>query len=159
MKFLIDLKNKFWYRIELFIGKGGTSLFYALGIILVSTILFLLGVRYLLIWMLPETSMPAEDFWSNIYHLFMEVTDPGTMGNFLKEPFWVKSTAIFAGICGIVIFSLLVAFINSAVDKMMYTFRQGTTDVYEKDHFLIIGYNSRLTDILGEFALVSKREK
>lgn len=152
-------RNRIWYRIELFIGKGGKSMFYALGIILLFTIFFLLGIRYLLIWILPETAMPAEDLGSNVYHLFMELTDPGTMGNFLNAPFWVKSTAIFAGLCGIIIFSLLVAIINSAVEKMLFTFSQGTTDVYEKGHFLIIGYNSRLTDILKEFVIASEFEK
>lgn len=152
-------KNRTWYRIELYIGKGGSSMFYALAIVLVSTILLLLAIRYFMLWLVPDTTLPGSDFWNNLYHLFLEVTDAGTMANFLEMPFWIKFTAVLAGMCGIVIFSLLVAILTAAVEKMLHTFSQGTTDVYEKDHFLIIGRNSRLTDILSEFAIASENEK
>ena len=152
-------KNRTWYRIELYIGKGGSSMFYALAVVLVSTILFLLAIRYLMFWLVPDTTLPGGDLGNNLYHLFLEVTDAGTMANFLEMPFWLKFTAVLSGMCGIVIFSLLVAILTAAVEKMLHTFSQGTTDVYEKDHFLIIGYNSRLTDILSEFAIVSENEK
>jgi ion channel POLLUX/CASTOR len=154
-----NFKNRTWYKIELYIGKGGASMFYALAIVLITTILLLLSIRYLMLWLVPDTTLPGGDFWNNFYHLFLEVTDPGTMANFLEMPFWIKFTAVLAGMCGIVIFSLLVAIITAAVEKMLHTFSQGTTDVYEKDHFLIIGNNSRLTDILNEFAIVSEYEK
>ncbi|HVD98236.1 MAG TPA: hypothetical protein VNB90_08515 [Cytophagaceae bacterium] len=154
-----NFKNRTWYKIELYIGKGGSSMFYALAVVLIGTILLLLAIRYLMLWLVPDTTLPGGDFWNNFYHLFLEVTDPGTMANFLDMPFWVKFTAVMAGMCGIVIFSLLVAIITAAVEKMLYTFSQGTTDVYEKDHFLIIGNNSRLTDILSEFAIVSELQK
>jgi hypothetical protein len=153
-----NLKERVWYRIELYIGKGGISMFYALAITLIVTLLTLLGIRYLMLWLLGS-EMPAGDFWNNIYFLFMEVTDSGNMANFLDKPFWIKFTAILAGMSGIVIFSMLVAMITAALEKMLYTFSQGTTDVYEKNHFLIIGHNSRLTDILGEFVIASENQK
>ena len=154
-----NLKQRIWYKIELFIGKGGISMFYALGIVLVVTMIFLLAIRYLMLWSL-DIELPTEgDFWQNTFHIFMEVTDSGTMGNFLEKSIWLKLTGIITGMSGIVIFSMLVAMITAALEKMLNTFRQGTTDVYEKGHYLIIGNNSRLTDILNEFVLASENEK
>ncbi|MCU0428828.1 MAG: hypothetical protein MUF42_02540 [Cytophagaceae bacterium] len=154
-----QVREKWWYRIEHFIGRGGLSMFYALAIVLTITISALLLLRYVLLWIIPDTKLPSEDFWSNAYHIFLEVTDPGTMANFIEMPFWIKITAILAGMCGIVIFSLLVAIITAAVEQMLYRFSQGTTVVHEKNHFLIIGFNSRLIDILKEFALASETER
>ncbi len=159
MNNLKNIKQRAWYKIELFIGKGGISMFYALGIVLVATMLFLLAVRYLMAWSL-NIELPTEgDFWQNSFHIFMEVTDSGTMGNFLEKSIWLKFTGIITGMSGIVIFSMLVAMITAALEKMLNTFRQGTTDVYEKGHYLIIGNNSRLTDILNEFVIASENEK
>jgi hypothetical protein len=158
-----NLKERLWYRIELFIGRGGLSMFYALAIILFSTIVLLLGLRYLLLWMLPESKLPQDlqkdDFLENAFHLFMEVTDPGTMGNFLNTSPWITITGVLAAMCGIVIFSLLVAIITSTVEQILHRFSQGTTVVHEKNHFLIIGTNSRLIDILKEFVIASETEK
>jgi hypothetical protein len=151
-------KERTWYKIELFIGKGGSSMFYALGIVLVATLLTLLGLRYLMLWMLG-TELPGEDITNNIYYLFMEVTDSGNMANVLEKPFWAKVTAVLAGMSGIVIFSMLVAMITAALENMLHNFSQGTTDVYEKGHYIIIGHNSRLTDILKEFTIASETEK
>jgi hypothetical protein len=153
-----NIKERVWYRIELYIGKGGISMFYALAVTLIATLLILLGIRYLMLWILGS-ELPGTDFWNNIYFLFMEVTDSGNMANFLDKPFWIKCTAILAGMSGIVIFSMLVAMITAALEKILYTFSQGTTDVYEKNHFLIIGHNSRLTDILSEFVIASENQK
>ena len=159
MNNLKNIKQRAWYKIELFIGKGGISMFYALGIVLVATMLFLLAVRYLMAWSLG-IELPTEgDFWQNTFHIFMEVTDSGTMGNFLEKSIWLKFTGIVTGMSGIVIFSMLVAMITTALEKMLNTFRQGTTDVYEKGHYLIIGNNSRLTDILNEFVVASEFQK
>jgi hypothetical protein len=152
-------REKIWYRIELFIGKGGSSVFYALAILLTVTIFFLLCFRYFIAWLFPSTTLPGSDFLNNFFYLFLEVTDAGNMANFLESPFPLKVTAVLAGMCGIVIFSLLVAILTAAIEQMLYKFSQGTTDVYEKNHFLIIGYNSRLTDILQELVLASEYEK
>jgi hypothetical protein len=154
-----NLKQRIWYRIELYIGKGGISMFYALAIVLVSTLLFLLGLRYLLSEIFG-TGLPTEgDFWQNVFFIFSEVTDSGKMGDFLGMSIWLKVTGILAGMAGIIIFSMLVAMITAALEKMLHTFSQGTTDVYEKGHYLIIGHNSRLTDIISEFVLASENEK
>ena len=153
-----NTKERLWYKIELFIGKGGSSMFYALGIVLVATLITLLGIRYLMLWAF-NTELPDADFFNNIYYLFMEVTDSGNMANVLDKPFWSKFTAVLAGMSGIVIFSMLVAMITAALEKMLHNFSQGTTDVYEKDHYIIIGNNSRLTDILKEFTIASENEK
>lgn len=153
-----NLKERTWYKIELFIGKGGSSMFYALGIVMAATLLTLLGLRYLMLWML-DTELPGADLTNNIYYLFMEVTDSGNMSNVLEKPFWAKVTAVLAGMSGIVIFSMLVAMITAALEKMLHNFSQGTTDVYENNHYIIIGHNSRLTDILKEFTIASENEK
>ncbi len=155
-------RNHTWYRIELFIGKGGISVFYALAMLLVGTIVFLMAIRYLLQWFLPKTTqlpVPAEDVGNNFYHLFIEVTDPGNMANFVQTPAWIKFTAIMAGLSGIVIFSLLVALITTGIEKLLRKISQGTTNVYEKGHYLIIGSNSRIIDILKELVLASEKEK
>jgi hypothetical protein len=158
MNNLKNIKERLWYRIELFIGKGGSSMFYALGIVLLATLFVLLGLRYLMLWMIG-TELPGDDLSNNVYYLFMEVTDSGNMANVLQKPFWSKVTAILAGMSGIVIFSMLVAMITAALEKMLHNFSQGTTDVYEKNHYIIIGNNSRLTDILKEFTIASENEK
>lgn len=158
-----ESKERLWYRIELFIGKGGLSIFYALAILLLITVVILFALRYLIIWIMPDSVLPQElaqnDWVNNLFHLFMEVTDAGTMGNFLGTSLWIKITGVLSAMCGIVIFSLLVAIITAAVEQMLYRFSQGTTTVHEKNHFLIIGSNSRLIDILKEFVIASETEK
>lgn len=153
--------RRYWYQIELFIAKGGISVFYALALLLVANIVFLLVIRYFILWLVPESyALPSDgDFGNNIYHLFLEVTDPGNMASFIEKPIWVKMTAVLAGLSGIVIFSLLVALITTGTENLLKTIAEGTSQVFEEGHYIIIGKNSRLPDIIQEMILASEYER
>ncbi len=71
---------------------------------------------------------------------------------------WYKATAILAGMCGVVIFSTLIAFITTTVDHKLKELRKGKSTVVEQGHSMILGWNERVVDILRELVTANSSE-
>jgi apolipoprotein N-acyltransferase len=67
------------------------------------------------------------------------MTDPGNMNQDNKMSIWLKVSSILAGIVGVIILSMLIAFITTSLEKVLYNFRKGRGVVIEDEHTLILG--------------------
>jgi hypothetical protein len=71
----------------------------------------------------------------------------------------LRFAAIISGLTGVFIFSSLIAFITTTLQKNIYEFRKGRSRVLEVQHTLILGWNERLIDILRELIRANESER
>ncbi len=143
------------YRVDNFLAKGSGSLFLALVVAFAGSIAVIAVLRLLLYVIWPDTS---NGLVRQIWIVFLQLTDPGNMSQDNTTPIVFKLTAILAGFAGVGIFSALIAFITTALDQMIGELRKGRSQVLESGHTLILGWSSRVPEILRELILANESE-
>jgi len=140
------------------LSKGGSSIFKTLFVIFISAFAFILMVRYLMLFFFPELDY-LGDFADHIWVTFLQMTAPGNMNQDTASPAWLKITSVLAGFAGVVLLSMLIAFITSTLNSLLYDFRKGRGPVLETDHTVILGWNDRIVDVMKELILANESEK
>lgn len=154
-----SLKEKLRYRFDNFMAKGGSSIFLSLLVIFVVMFIVIAVFRALLIGVFPDGTLErGEGFLRNTYITFLQMTDPGNMAQDITTSGWYKIATVVSGFTGIVLFSSLIAFITTALDKKMLQLKKGHSRVIEEDHTLILGWNERVVEILAELFEANESE-
>jgi len=146
------------YRFDNFISKGGWSIFISLLAVFVTSLIIIFSIRATIFYVYPDASKEFDTILRNLYITFLELTDPGSMAQDKDSSGWFKLTAIMAGISGIVIMSMLIAIVTTALDQKLTFLRKGHSKVMEQDHTLILGWNDRVVEILRELILANESE-
>ena len=142
-------------------ARGGISVFTSLLVIFISILVFLAILRGLLLYFVPEAEIQRDEhgFWSNVYIIFLQLTDPGNMNQDIESSPWYKLVAILSGIAGVIMLSSLVAFITTALHQKLNDLRRGRSKVIETGHTLILGWDEqRVVEILRELVLANRSE-
>lgn len=151
-------KEKLRYKFERFLSKGGTSIFKSLLIVFIAAYGLIAGLRLLLITIFPSlnyTGSALKDMWFT----FLQMTSTGNMNQDTASPAFLKVMTILAGLVGVVLLSMLIAFITTSLNKMLYEFRKGRGRVIESEHTIILGWNERVVDIIRELIIANESEK
>ncbi len=143
------------YRVDNFLARGSGSLFAALVIAFVSAIVLITMVRGVLHLFLPDEAHP---FVSQIWMVFLEITDPGNMSQDSGTPTLYKIPAMLAGFSGVVIFSAVIAFLTTALDQAIGDLKKGRSRVLESGHTLVLGWGPRVFEILRELIVANESE-
>lgn len=153
-----SFKDKLRYRFEKYLNKGGSSIFISLFVVFVVLFILMIFFRWIMLFIWPEFAY-TDSFLDDIWLTWLQMTDPGNMNQDNLAPTWLKITTILSGVIGVVILSMLIAFITTALEKVFYDFRKGRGKVIEEDHTLILGWNERVVDIIRELILANESEK
>ena len=155
------MKNSFRerlnYRAERFLSKGGASIFKSLLILFIVAFVILTGLRLLLINLFPSLDYTGNIF-RDIWVTFLEMTDPGNMNQDNEAPTYLKILTVLSGLTGVILLSMLIGFITTALDTMLYDFRKGRGKVIENNHTIILGWNERVVDVIRELILANESE-
>jgi hypothetical protein len=154
-------KHRLRYRFEQFLAKGGSSIFISLTIVFLGSFLLIIAVRGFLLLLFPDMGYNTyiDNFFGHIWAVFLQMTDPGNMNQDNDSRFTTKLTTILAGLSGVVILSMLIAFITTSLEKTLYEFRKGRGPVLEEGHTLILGYNERVVEIIRELIIANESEE
>ena len=149
-------REKFKYWFDNFMAGGPTSMFKLLFIFFIIAFLFTYLLT-LVIGLATKGFDPVESIWG----VFFQLADTGSMVSQGKDNLAVplRLTAILTGFVGIVIFSMLIAFITTQVDQKVELLKRGRSKVLEKDHTLILGWNDRILEIIREVILANENQK
>lgn len=154
------LKDKLKYRFERYLNKGGASIFTSLFIVFVILFLLIFGLRFAILYFFPDLRNPDHiGFSDDAWVTWLELTDPGNMNQDNHAPTWLKITTVLSGVVGVIILSMLIAFITTTLENVFYNFRKGRGKVIEENHTLILGWNERVVDIIRELILANESEK
>jgi hypothetical protein len=150
------LRQRWRYRLDNFLARGSGALFISLLIAFVGAIAFIGAGRWLLSAIAPEaTHALSRELWV----VFLQLTDPGNMGEDSENPAMMKSAAVVAGLTGVVIFSALIAFLTTALDQAIAHLKKGHSQVLESGHTLILGWGPRVVEMLRELVEANASEE
>ena len=152
----VSLRQRLRYAVDNFLSRGSSSLFVALTLAFIGAIVGITLVRLALGSLLPEDVFGATD---HMWVVFLELTDPGNMNQDNSSSPVMKVGAVLAGLCGVVIFSMLIAFITTALNQAIEHLRRGHSAVIESGHTLILGWTPRVVEILRELAEAMESER
>ncbi len=155
------LTEQFRYRFDTFMSRGGRSIFVSLVVVFLFLLIALVALRWLSMAIEPVgVSRETHDsLLGQAYIIFLEMTDPGNMNQDKFASPFVKISGVMAGMSGIIILSMLIAFITTALDQKLAALRKGFSRVIEEDHTLILGWNERVVEILRELVIANESEK
>lgn len=144
----------FRYRFDTFMAKGGRSIFISLVLVFVAILISITALRVIEVAVLPkkeEGQYRRYDPGHQAYITFLQMTDPGNMAQDIESSPWYKVPAVLAGLAGVVMLSVLIAFITTALDRMLTELRKGHSKVLEEGHTLVLGWeDQRILEILRE---------
>jgi len=110
-----------------------------------------------------KNSFPGLDYNGNpfrdIWITFLEMTATGNMNQDNLAPAWLKVMTVISGLTGVILLSMLIGFITTSLNKMLYQFRKARGKIIESDHTLILGWNERVVDIIRELILANESER
>lgn len=153
-----EQREKFRYKFENFMARGGISIFISLFVLFILCFLVALLVRGILLMIFPENDLIGNTF-EHMWAIFLMMTDPGNMGIDMESSGYIRISTIIAGMLGVIIFSMLIAFITTTVDTMLDDLKKGYSKVIEKGQTLILGWNDRILDILKELIIANESEE
>ncbi|MEO9533304.1 MAG: hypothetical protein ABJG68_10225 [Crocinitomicaceae bacterium] len=158
-----SIKDKLRYRFEQYLNKGGASIFVSLFIVFLLMFLIIIGIRLLIVNMtgVEVDSTTDRDYYGqedDVWRTWLQMTDPGNMNQDNHQSIWIKISTVLAGLVGVIILSMLIAFITTSLEKVLYNFRKGRGKVIEEEHTIILGWNERVVDIIRELILANESE-
>ena len=140
-------------------SKGGSSIFISMTIVFVVLLVFISVVRGLIMLAFPDATVEREgNFLMGVYITFLQMTDPGNMNQDVESNDIYKISAIIGGFSGLIMLSMLIAFITTALDQKINQLKKGRSRIIENDHTLILGWNERIIEILRELFLANESE-
>ncbi len=137
----ITWHDRLRYRMERSLSRGPTVLIWWL----LGAALLLVLAGGLLILAVGGLS-PLESFWTSL----LRALDPGTL---TQDTDWgLRLAALAVSMGGIVLISVLIGILSSALQNRIGELRKGLTPVIERDHLLILGWTDNLFAIVEQLS-------
>ena len=148
------MKRKFAYTFDNIMSKGTLPLVALLAIAtlllvgLISLIIVLLG------WYPPTGELPfAEVFWAGL----LRTLDAGTMGG--DQGFGFRAAMFIVTLAGVILVASLIGIISNAFNTRIEKLRKGKSIVLEVGHTLVLGWNSKILNLIHEISLANDSRK
>lgn len=152
------LRQRLRYKFDNFISSGSASIFLSLLVVFIVLLLSVAGLRILIYLVYPEGAGQFDGNFKQVFATFLQLTDPGNMAQDIPSSGSYKFTAILAGLTGIILLSMLIAVITTALDQKLNQLKKGLSKVIENEHTLLLGWNERIIEILRELIMANESE-
>ena len=143
-------RAKLAYRFDNIMSKGIIALIGLLGL---ASLVFIAAVSAVVsIFSLYPPEGPLgffEVFWASL----LRTLDPGTMGQ--DDGFGFRAAMLVVTLSGVILVASLIGVISNAFNARIEQLRKGRSRVLEKDHTLILGWNSKVFSIIHEIAVAN----
>ncbi len=151
-------KDRLRYWFDNFMSRGGSSIFISLLALFLAAWVALGLMRLLLAFWRPFDGIYGADSMQSMWVIFLQLTAPSNMRLDIASTLTYKLIAMAAGLMGVVIFSMLIAFITTSLNRKLAYLRKGHSLVIETGHTLILGWNERLIEIVSALAIAKENE-
>lgn len=153
----IKLSQKLRYKFDNTMSRGSGALMLWLAIL--TTVMIILATAIVLIFSIfPETDDAASmDVSETLWQTLMRAMDAGTVAGDMGWGFRILMFIVTLG--GIFILSTLIGILSSGIDEKLDELRKGRSFVVEKNHQLILGWNSKVFTIINELANANGNQK
>lgn len=147
--------ERFRYWFDNWMSRGTLALM-ALLAIATGILVLVVGVLVAVFRQTPDDA-PDLSFGDILWGNLMRTLDPGTMGGDSGWGFRIFMLIITIG--GLIIVASLIGIISGAFDSKVDELRKGRSKVLEKDHTLILGWNSKVFHIVSEICLANQSRR
>ncbi len=153
----MSLKKRIRYKFDNFMSRGPKAMFFALFIL---TFLSLL-TGAILIFILTSPQKGQGTWWQSFWWSLLHLTDSGTFAGpeYNQTNVTYKIVSVIVTFFGILIFSLLIAFLNTFFQQKLEALQKGRSKVIEKDFTLILGWNDKIIYIIKEIIIANENHK
>lgn len=153
----IKLSQKLRYRFDNTMSRGPGALMLWLAI-LTTVMIVIAAVIVLVFSIFPETDDAASmGIGETLWQTLMRAMDAGTVAGDAGWAFRILMFIVTLG--GIFILSTLIGILSSGIGEKLDQLRKGRSFVVEKDHQLILGWNSKVFTIIDELAAANENQK
>ena len=97
----------------------------------------------------------VDTFWWSMKHVF----DPGALSENYGAPPAIIIFSLFNSVSGLIITGALIGFIVNTIQSAMDEARNGSFEIKEINHLLILGWNNKSTSILKQFVKYNDRPR
>lgn len=146
--------KKFTYHFNNLINRGPRTLMIIL-ILMTIVVVALLGSIAYLVQPVDMMTYPVT-----LWYTFNHIVDPGYLFGQGTENFEFLLLMTIATFWGILVYSLVISFVSTALLKKLEDLRLGRSAVVESNHTVILDYNRTVPTMIEEFvAARSNKEK
>jgi len=111
------------------------------------------------LWMLAVSNAPEEDAAGPGYlyscYLMFQIIAAGGMDDSLEEA-WPILVSLSALLFGFIVFAVLVGMVTEAFAAMVLSFNSGRSEVPEKNHTLVLGWNETTPRVICQIAFLRR---
>lgn len=144
------LSDKFKYWLDKQLSKGTASIIKLMSLAVLFTVIF---ISVLIVFFKLRDGFFSA-FWDSlatIVNAWMPSSEDGSAGYILLNT--------LTAIIGLFFTSILIGVISSGIEEKLQDLRNGNTVVLEKDHTVILGYNSGEHGLLNQLILAHEGKK
>ena len=145
-------KEKFRYWFDNLMSRGTASL---IGILFATTAAVVI-IAGILLYILKRDS--GDSLGKSLWVSLMHTMDAGTLGG--DEGSWAfLLLMMIVTVCGIFITSILISILNTGLEDRLTSLQKGKSQVLEKNHVIVLGFNEDVLNILSELILANENHK
>ena len=152
----VKLSQKLRYRFDNTMSRGPGALILWLAILTVIMIL-ITTIIVLIFRIFPEGESSSMEVGETLWQTLMRAMDAGTVAGDSGWGFRLIMFLVTLG--GIFILSTLIGILSSGIDERLQELRKGRSFVVEKNHQLVLGWNSQIFTIIDELAAANENQK
>jgi voltage-gated potassium channel Kch len=145
-------RTRYWF--DGVMARGTAAL---IGLLALVTLVFLIVVAGIVevLRLFPPDAKPgfADVLWGNL----MRTLDSGTMGGDVGWGF--RAAMLVVTIGGVVVVASLIGIISTGFDAKVADLRKGRSRVIERDHTLILGWNTKVFAIIAELSIANESRR
>lgn len=135
--------KKFQYKLNNLISRGPRTL-----------MLLLIGLTALFVVIIGFTAFfirtDGESLGLTLWYTFNHIVDPGYLFGQGNESFWFLVLMTLATFWGILVYSLVISFVSTALLKKLEELRLGRNPIVESNHTLILNYHRAVLTMIEE---------
>lgn len=143
--------NRLKYGFDNLMARGLVSLIGLLGL---ASMLFILTVAAFVVLLGLHPADAKLDFPEAFWAALLRTLDPGTMGQ--DQGVGFRAAMLIVTLGGLVIVASLIGIISNAFNDKVAQLRKGRSRVLEREHTLILGWNSKVMSILKELIVANE---
>ncbi|MCB1137472.1 MAG: hypothetical protein KDK23_01905, partial [Leptospiraceae bacterium] len=144
------------YSFDNFMSRGGMAVFLALLTLFAISFIVLSGLRIVFGLLMPDET--SSSIFAQMWRAFLQILDGGAIAEDTDANWLSRVAGIVTVFVGLILFSSLVAFITSQFEAKLAELRKGRSAVLEDGHSIILGFEERILDILGELIIANESE-
>ncbi|MCB9223626.1 MAG: NAD-binding protein [Crocinitomicaceae bacterium] len=152
----VKLSQKLRYRFDNTMSRGPGALILWLAI-LTGVMIVITTVVVLIFSIFPDGEDSSMGVGETLWQTLMRAMDAGTVAGDSGWGFRLIMFIVTLG--GIFILSTLIGILSSGIDEKLEELRKGRSFVVEKNHQLILGWNSKVFTIIDELAAANENQK